>query len=377
MNLKTFLFLSLLTTLSSTANTQIPPPLIEELPPVTKVLTPMWSQQLPAHQYDLLPVIYKEIAIPPTPGFFFNCVSGKKQQGITRTGKKLMVLKYFMRTKCYIEIIDPPDGLSKKKIKKEGPFFSNANSKTMIDDDFYFINNRNKIYKYNFSKDSIQLIKEFPYTIKSDIFIDGNNYLFSHNNQLIIGDTFMGNVTNEISFPDKISGMKKVDNLLYMWIVNRGVYCFNLETNQTIWTFEIDQSEVSNVEFIIDECLYFSTDNLYCIDLLQGNLYWKTVDNCSSKGEYNRIIGRYILRYNTCTIEGDHYPALIELLDKKTGQVLYQGWTSVYFPIDEELGVDLSIMDYYGPIIFANQLCGNMLIGIRDDMIFGFRLREE
>jgi outer membrane protein assembly factor BamB len=244
----------------------------------------------------------------------------------------------------------------------------------LINDDYCFFN-KGQIFKYSSTSRTSTILAHEGRMPESRIYSSSQEIHYTNDKTLVARSKNDGSIIRALVLPAKASGIYMEDQHIFIWIPDRGVQCYQTINYQLLWEYKIEDAHIANMHFEVeDDCLYFSANDVYCLDIPSGQLKWKTEGNCSSYPFYTRVIDGYLIHYNSCFKEGE-IPALIEILDAQSGEVKYRGWTSAIYPADDFWGV--SEMDMQGYFSFAQNSCGNILVGLRQNTLQGFSIKQK
>lgn len=353
-----------------------------------------WSQEIPAMSAKIrmdwelvcenrmspgfIPIVYKDVLIMPTPGEFYSIDAGRKISNFPCGSGCLNSVLYRYNDRFgrnYVEIRNLETGATDVRIPlyKQEQEWCLLNSPILLESDYYFAQN-DTLFKYDITNRAIDTIGVLEFLPSSALNVWGQYIYYSSSNNLVVYDTIKKKATSLLTFDDTVSSFKFNNSNLIFWIKNEGVVCLDLKSGSVLWTFKPDYADLNNVNLIIDENLFFSSRDLYCVDISSGDLIWRTYNDCSYLTRYTRVFNNYVIHYNNCFEEGDFSPALIELLDKRSGVVLARGWTSEQFPVDENTGLVFNEIDYEH-ISFIGEAEGKSVFAIYKNLLRKFTFK--
>lgn len=347
----------------------------DQVPPVTDILTPVWTTVLPDRGGKAMtPAVIDNTIVPPTPSLLYDCETGQNIAMENISIKTQVAYMYNEWTKSYVSFYDFNPF---EKIIVEEKAGSNQSTDVFpvpITDYYYYVKN-GQIFKYNANLKSKISIADEGLMPQSKICASSKYIFYTNENKLVVRDKNTGMVGKVIELPARASGLYIDEENLFVWLENIGVQCYNVSTFKLLWKFKVEDANVANVHFETENgCLYFSAWDIYCLEVSTGKLIWKTVEKCSQYSSFTRVMNGYLIHYNSCFEEGE-IPAIIEILDAFSGEIKYRGWTSATYPPDEYWGI--SEMDMQGWFSFALNSCGNIIVGLRGGVMQGFKLKEK
>jgi outer membrane protein assembly factor BamB len=127
-----------------------------------------------------------------------------------------------------------------------------------------------------------------------------------------------------VSYPQIIS------NILYVWIKDKGLIAYDLSKRKIIWEKPQDRKD-DEYEIIIEGGVMFSNSKrLMAASLKNGKVLWINNEFRSVDSFTLGMTKEYIFAYKVV----DDY-TLLTASDKKTGKLLYEGFTTIYDNLKE------------------------------------------
>lgn len=164
------------------------------------------------------------------------------------------------------------------------------------------------------------------------------------------------------------------DNYAYLWAKPSGLLALNLTTQRIEWTFDEVPVQKNNYNLLLHEdTIYFSSTSIFAVNKKDGSLIWQSEYEDSYSGIHISLCKDYVLYYDAET-DGEVPP--LTALDKSTGKIAYQYFTSDTYPQDFENIRELNSLDY-ATMYFIKTTHENMLFGIYHDKIYAFEVLKK
>lgn len=199
---------------------------------------------------------------------------------------------------------------------------------------------------------------------KKEIYVTDkkNFYCFSHD----------GDIRWQIELGEVVCNPVVKGNILYAYVIEKGIYALNLHTREIEWFYKHDYNfKYIGRKIIVDERnVYFIGPDLYAINRYTGVKVWTSSEFGSSITDPLLFINQFILAYS----DTEKIPYISILT--KDGKLVYKLFTSDIYPPASRTET-FSYMDNF-LFMFAENIENDLLIGLTEteDSLFCFQIKE-
>jgi outer membrane protein assembly factor BamB len=167
-------------------------------------------------------------------------------------------------------------------------------------------------------KKLVKNIYNIPIIANDLVYVGGSKYFYAFNK-----DT--GKEIDKYELGPFASSPKIISRVLYVWIEDRGLIAFDLNKRKIVWQKTQDRKD-SEYQIIFENNMVFSNSNhLMASSLKDGKVLWLN-DKFESINSYILTTTKnYVFAYKSV----DDY-SLLTASDKKTGKLLYEGFTTIH-----------------------------------------------
>ncbi len=168
-----------------------------------------------------------------------------------------------------------------------------------------------------------------------------------------------------------VSSLEIEDRHAYLWVKPMGLIALNLDSQGVEWAFNAVPAQSNNYNLLVEgDTVFFSSKSIFAVDKKSGSLIWQSEYEDSKSGVHITVLNNYVLYYDMET--DDEVPPLTAI-DKQTGKMLYQYFTSETYPQDFENERGLNSLDY-ATMKFVRGAYENMIFGTYQDKIYAFEI---
>ena len=352
----------------------------QKINPISNVLRLKWVDSVENWTTNFnYPTLTGKYIIPfSARQYVFNIIDGKKVNVQLLLNNKINIQSFLFEDINKIELLEL-DNLKIFEFEKESRATYNGYKSVsyVLDSNIYFKLNNTDLIKYNFLLNKLVWRYSVTDRIKSQPIINEFNktVIFCSTKNIHVLDKGSGKEIWRLQVGEKIKAkVELVGQFAYVWSKGKGLVAIDLDKRQIAWNFyTINQAQEKNQYNLLIEgdTIFFVSGDVYAVNRLTGELIWKTNHNCASHASSMDvgITKKYVLYYDHCA---ESFP-LLTAVNKQTGKVEYQEFTSELYPPDDETGLsDLDIRNFS----FVRGMYKNYKIAIYMDKIYCFEVLE-